>query len=105
MPTEVRRYSVSEKSVAVFEIFLEKSKVLSLDKHPKSSVFATDYSPWRYSIDYEKTVFGKTKQCDCQITEYRIYSRRDRDLISELRELFMALKGDLISETAEEDEQ
>ena len=65
-PTSVAVYSVPEGSVGVFEIFLEKSRVLSLEKRPKSTVFATDYSPWSYSADYEKTVFGKTKRYQCR---------------------------------------
>lgn len=104
-PTSVAVYSVPEGSVGVFEIFIEKSRVLSLEKRPKSTVFATDYSPWSYSADYEKTVFGKTKRYQCRITEYRLYTKRDRRLIDELREQFMFLKGSMISETEEEDVQ
>ena len=102
-PETVTVYEVSADSVAQFEEFILKNKVLSLAKRPKSDVFATDYSPWGYSIDYEIKRFLRTDCKYCSIGEYRKYSKRDRDVLNELHERFMALRGQKISETVESD--
>ena len=76
-----------------------------MKNRPKSDIFATDYSPWRWNIDYETTLFGKKKTVYCSIGEYKMYSGRDRKLLNELHVQFCALRGEKISETVEEDEQ
>ncbi|MBR6427025.1 MAG: hypothetical protein IKS28_04280 [Clostridia bacterium] len=103
-PTVVTTYEVPPGAAEDFEKFLNKKRVLSLEKRLKSSLFATDYSPWSYSIDYEKTEFGKAVQRSCSLSEYKLYSKRDLTLLKELRERFEALRGRKISETTEPDE-
>ena len=101
-PTVVSYYAVTEEAVARFTEFIRKNRVISLEKRLKSGMFATDYSPWSWKIDYEMTSFGKTGRKYCSIGEYKIYSRRDRDLLNKLREEFYALRGEKISEKTEE---
>ncbi len=102
-PTTVSVYAVSDEKAAEFEDFISKNKVTSLEKRLKSDLFATDYSPWSWTFDYETTSFGKVKRDDCRLEEYRRYSKKDMELLSELREKFNGLRGDKISETVEED--
>ena len=81
---------------------METIEILSLENRPKSDMFANDYSPWSWSIDYETTSFGKAKRENCSIEEYRRYSSRDYDMLKELRKRFESLHGEKISETEEE---
>ena len=102
--TVVSTYEVSAASIAEFESFINKKRVVSLAKRPKSDLFVTDYSPWNYSIEYEKTLFGKTRRVYCGITEFKKYSKKDQALIKELHDRFAALRGQLLSQTVEADE-
>ena len=101
-PTTVAVYAVSSEAVAEFEDFIVKNRILSLEKRPKSRAFVTDYSPWRYSVDYEKTALGKTATEYCSIGQYKVYSALDRLKLEKLRERFLALRGEKLSETVEE---
>ena len=65
-------------------------------------MFATDYSPWNWSIDCETTSFGKTKREYCSFGEYKRYSGRDYDLLNELEKRFTALRGEKLSEASED---
>ena len=101
-PTVTTTYAVSAEDVAKFEEFIKSNKILSLENRPESDMFATDYSPWSWSIDYETTSFGKTKREHCSIEEYRRYSGRDCDILKELCKRFESLRREKISETEEE---
>ena len=102
-PTVTVVYAVSPEAAARFEKFIAQSRVLSLEDRPKSDIFATDYSPWSWCIDYETTSFGKTKRQYCRFGEYQRYSDRDRELLNELEKQFLSLRGEKISETTEDD--
>ena len=104
-PTVTSVYAVSEEAVKELSEFILKKKIISLENRRDSDIFATDYSPWSWYIDYETTSFGKTKTEYCSIKEYREYTARDFELLKELRERFSALKGEKISETVEENER
>lgn len=101
-PMVTTTYAVLDEAVAQFEKFISEKKILSLKDRSESNLFATDYSPWSWSIDYEITSFGKIKREYCSIGEYKRYSGRDYENLSELRERFTALRGEKISETTEE---
>ena len=101
-PTVTATYAVSAEAVARFEEFVAAKKVLSLENRPKSDLFATDYSPWGWSFDYDKTSFGKVKREYCGFGEYQRYSKSDYQLLDELEKQFFALRGEKISETVEE---
>ena len=101
-PTVTTAYAVSDEAVAQFEKFINDNKVISLEGRPKSDLFATDYSPWDWSIDYETTSFGKTKREYCSFGEYKRYSARDYELLNELEKHFTDLCGEKISETSED---
>ena len=90
-PTVTTTYEVSADSVTQFEEFIINKKILSLEKRPKSQMFAADYSPWSWRIDYETTSFGKAKRKYCDIGEYKIYTERDHKLLNDLKKLFIAL--------------
>lgn len=102
-PTVVTTYAVSDEAVARFEEFLLTKNVLSLENRPKSDLFATDYSPWSWSVAYETSSFGKTKREYCSFDEYKRYSGQDYELLKELEERFTALRAERIAQTAEED--
>ena len=91
-PTVTTSYAISADSVAQFEEFIKSNKVLSLEKRPKSDMFATDYSPWHWNVDYETTSFGKTKREYCSFGEYKRYSGRDYELLNELAKRFASLR-------------
>ena len=101
-PTVTTTYAVSAEAVAQFEKFINDNKIVSLENRPKSDMFATDYSPWSWGIDYETTSFGKTKREYCSFGEYKRYSGRDYDLLNELEKRFTALRGEKTAETTEE---
>ena len=101
-PTVKTTYAVSAEAVARFEEFIITKKVLLLENRPKSDVFATDYSPWHWSFDYDKKSIGKLKREYCGFGEYQRYSKGDYPLLRELEERFLALRGEKISETVEE---
>ena len=101
-PTVVSTYAVPEEAVSQFAEFIRENRVISLEQRPKSNMFATDYSPWLWSIDYETTSFGKTKRKYCGIGGYKRCSRRDYDLLNTLRERFYALHGEKLSEKTDE---
>ena len=100
-PTVTTVYAVSAEEVAQFEEFIKAKKVLSLEGRPQSNMFMTDYSPWSWSIDYDTTAFGKTKREYCSLGEYKRYSGSDYELLNELEKRFTAIRGEKISETAE----
>ena len=45
-------YAVSDEAITQFEAFIAEKKILSLEDRPESDLFATDYSPWCWRIDY-----------------------------------------------------
>lgn len=100
-PTTVTTYEVSDAAVEEFESFILKNKVFTLCNRRKGDLFATDYSQWSFGIDYEKKSFGKTVFQWCNFDEYKEYSKRDQALIEELRERFLALRGQQLSKTEE----
>lgn len=102
-PNIVTVYAAADEAVADLEKFLARERFKSLEKRLKSDMFITDYSPWRISIEYVETVFGKTTEKECNLAEYRVYTKRDRDFLSELKDRFGKLKGEKISERTEKD--
>ena len=100
-PTVTVTYAVSDEDVERFADFIRENRILSLEKRPKDDLFATDYSPWGWSIDYETTFLGKIKREYCSFGEYKRYSAGDYKLINELKKRFIALRGEKISESAD----
>ena len=93
-PMKVTTYSVSEEALKKFEAFIKENNLISLSKRPASKDFVTDYSPWNFGIRLGKE--------DYSIYQYKMYSKKDNVLIKELRDKFLELKGDVISEKEEE---
>ncbi len=104
-PTVTTVYAVSGEAVKELSEFISKKKIISLENRRDSDLFATDYSPWSWNVDYETTSFGKTKIRYCALKEYKNYKSSDYELLKELRERFYALKGEKISETVETEEE
>ena len=104
-PTYVITYRVTPEAIGEFEDFLRKKRIPALSARPKSRLFATDYHPWSYSIEYSRSLFGREKTEDRSLEEYRLYSRRDYKLLKELKERFQALKKEKISEETLVDEE
>lgn len=94
-------YGVSDEALERLEMLISEKNILSLQNRPESDLFATDYSPWSWRIDYETTSAGKTKREYCGIEEYHQYSEQDYELLKELNEHFTALRAEKISETSE----
>ena len=91
-------YKVSAEAVEQLEEFISEKKIISLKDRPKSDLFVTDYSPWRWSIDYETTSFGKPKLHCCSIDEFKEYSNSDSALLDDLYERFTALRDEKAAE-------
>lgn len=102
-PFSVMTYSVSPESASVFEEYIKKINFISLSKRLKSSDFVTDYSPWHFTVVFDCSEIGGSSYDDYGISQYRIYSPMDQKLLREVKEKFYALKGELISETTEDD--
>lgn len=102
-PFSVMTYSVSPESASVFEEYIKKINFISLSKRLKSSDFVTDYSPWHFTVVFDCSEIGGSSYDDYGISQYRIYSPMDQKLLKEVKEKFYALKGELISETTEDD--
>lgn len=102
-PFSVMTYSVSPESASVFEEYIKKINFISLSKRLKSSDFVTDYSPWHFTVVFDCSEIGGSSYDDYGISQYRIYSPMDQKLMKEVKEKFYALKGELISETTEDD--
>jgi hypothetical protein len=92
-PLIITEYSVSEDKVKEFESFIKDNNVIALSKRPSSKDFATDYSPWNFDVRLGKSYYS--------IFQYKTYSKKDNQLIKELRDRFLDLKGDVISERQE----
>jgi hypothetical protein len=95
-------YSVSDAAAEDFTSFLRKSGAASLADRRKDDLFATDYSPWEYEMEFDPPRSGSGRRY-IRICEYRKYSKRDYALIRELNSRFRAIRGEKISETVEPD--
>ena len=102
-PVIVSTYAVDKEKAALIESFIKDRNVISLKKRLDSKEFACDYSPWNFCIVFDCSAAGGSSYDDYSISQYKIYTPKDRDLLNELKEKFYDLKGDLISETEEED--
>ena len=101
-PMIVAVYSVSDESVKQFEQFITDNEIITLECRPEFNIFATDQRPWRWSIDFDIASSGETKHGYCILEEYRKYFGNDYDLLKELKNRFIAMRGEKISETVEE---
>ncbi|MBR3341070.1 MAG: hypothetical protein IKG30_05580 [Clostridiales bacterium] len=102
-PFMVTTYAVDEVAAARFESFLKERNLISLSKRLDSKEFVTDYSPWSYGIVFDCSKIGGSSFDDYCISQYRVYSKKDTELLKEIRDMFYALKGDVISEIEEKD--
>ena len=101
-PTAVATYSVSQESASEFEEYIKSVNLIRLSKRPKSNIFATDYSPWSYSVVFDCSEVGGSGYDDYSIGEYKVYSPSDMKLLKEASDRFYSLKGELISEKEED---
>ena len=104
-PVRVTTYAVSSEAEAQFEEFIGKKNLISLSKRLKSKLFIHDHSPWCYEIEYDFSGTGGNSSEDYRIHQYKVYTKADLDLLSEVREMFCSLKGDIISEETEKTEE
>ena len=102
-PFIVTTYSVDDEAVARFETFIKERKLISLSKRLDSKEFATDYSPWSFEIVFDCSNVGGSSYENYRISQYRVYSKMDIKLLDETKDMFYALKGDIISEITEND--
>lgn len=102
-PFMVTTYAVDDEAVSRFETFIKERKLISLTKRLDSKDFATDYSPWSYEIVFDCSKAGGSSYENYRISQYKVYSKTDMELLGEVRDMFYALKGDIISEIAEKD--
>lgn len=100
-PEIVKTYAVSDSALAAFEQFLNDKKILALENRKESDEFVTDYSPWGYSIIFDKSASGGKKMERHSIGQYKKYSDKDYKLLKELQQEFEKLYGELISEVEE----
>ena len=100
-PVVVTTWAVSDAAAEDFFRFLCENDVPSLSLRKEDDLFATDYSPWEYSIEFENPSTSDAGRRYLRICEYRKYSKRDYELLRELKDRFRALRGEKISETVE----
>ncbi len=104
LPDNVTVYEVTAGAAAELEAFIASARhrISALSRRPKSDLFATDYSPWSCSLEYDTVSFGKPRRAAVGFSEFRKYSGRDRALIRELIQKFNDLPGRMISGETEE---
>lgn len=102
-PVIVNTYSADQKKVSDFVSFVKDKNIISLTKRLESKEFACDYSPWSFIVVFDCSAVGGSSYDDYNISQFRIYTPKDRELLNELKEKFYNLKGDMISETEETD--
>ncbi|MBR4394873.1 MAG: hypothetical protein IKT01_00550 [Eubacteriaceae bacterium] len=102
-PTTVTTYAVSEEAVRDFISFIAEEKVLELVDRKESDLFITDYSPWSFTFVFRSTSEKDIRPKRYNITEYKEYSKGDRSLIQNMQQRFRAMRGEVLSETTEED--
>ncbi|MBR5337205.1 MAG: hypothetical protein IK152_04415 [Lachnospiraceae bacterium] len=100
-PTHITTYSVSSEDEASFEDFIRDKKVCDLQNRKDSDDFVTDYSPWGWRLEFEDSSSDHKTREYCDIREYKKYSNSDMELIGELRQYFLSLKGEKLSERDE----
>ena len=81
-------YAVDTAAVAEFEAFINENKIYKLADRKETDRFITDYTPWSYTIVFGEVGSRKTYT----FGEYQDYSEKDRELIKELRDKFLAMK-------------
>ena len=100
-PERVTVYAVSAEAAEEFERFLRQKKIRSLENRPDSEDFITDYSPWSYSYALRDPSAPRYEREYHSISQYKKYSKKDYELIGELREAFESLRGEKLCETEE----
>ncbi|MBR6258215.1 MAG: hypothetical protein IKR23_12725 [Lachnospiraceae bacterium] len=85
-------YPVSIEAFERFETFIKENNIADLSKRKQSIEFATDYSPWYYNITFDLSSPGGSACENIEISEFRMYTDQDRELLKELKQQFKALK-------------
>lgn len=96
-------FAVSDGAVLDFDRFLKENNVVALSTREESDEFATDYSAWGYSFDYDDSAIGGDDRTFYGFSEYKKYSDEDYELLKELRSRLEALKGEMISYNIDEE--
>ncbi|MCR5651694.1 MAG: hypothetical protein K6F86_10995 [Lachnospiraceae bacterium] len=104
-PVSVRTYAVTDDQFDVFESFIRERNILDLANRKDSDLFVTDYSPWEFVLVFDNSSVGGKAYETYHISEYKEYSGRDKELLKELSDRFHDLRGELLSETFEGEEQ
>ncbi|MCR5590526.1 MAG: hypothetical protein K6F73_03270 [Lachnospiraceae bacterium] len=102
-PTVITTYALAF-GVEELESFIKDKKILALTDRKDSDLFVTDYHPWSYSIIFDNSSLGGSGFEIYSIGQYKEYSERDKELLSELREKFKSMRGKVISEITEDEE-
>lgn len=102
-PMMERVYAVDPAAVEAFSEFVKENNVLDLVNREEGHEFCEDYSEWGYSFRFDNTAIGGKNNVYFRFGEYRVYSAADRELLKELNTRFEALRGELLSETIDED--
>ncbi len=103
-PATITTYAVMDDDVERFETFIKGNNVLALTDRKDSDDFVTDYSPWSYSIIFDNSSIGGDDYETYSIDEFKEYSDADSELLKKLRKQFENLRGEVISETVEGEE-
>ena len=102
-PAFITTWAVSADAEARFETFVLESGILSLADRGESDFFAMDYSPWSYAFEFD----GPPPEGDGRVLyafdQYRQYSEEDRALLDKLDREIEAMRGEMLSRTAEPD--
>lgn len=101
-PAVTTIYEVSDEDIKQLELFIDKSDIEELLNREESDLFITDYSSWGINIQFTDLESGE--KTEYRLDEYREYTDYDNKLIDKLIQRITGIKGEMISETVEEDE-
>ncbi|MCR5410135.1 MAG: hypothetical protein K6E90_04055 [Lachnospiraceae bacterium] len=103
-PLIIRTYEVSDEAFEDFESFIKENNILALSDRKDSDLFVTDYTPWYYSFSFDNTSVGGDSRESYSIEEYKEYSDKDQELLEKLDTRIKNLRGKMISEVEEKDD-
>ena len=104
-PVVVTTYAFSEEKMAKLEEYCSMYDLASYSNKRDSDDFALDYSPWNYTLVYDESAYGGSGNATYSFGEYKFYSDQDLERINELRRGMTGLRGEMISQVTEGDDE
>ena len=100
-PTQTTVYAFDEDGLEILEEIIERHDITSFATRRESDVFATDYSPWSYTLIFDDSALGGSSHETVSFGQYRRYRDEDYEAMDELLETARSLRGEVIAETTD----